>query len=32
MVVLESTHENVLDYVPLAVLQQYDHRSDGAVD
>lgn len=27
LVVLESTHQNVLDYVPLDVLQQYDHRS-----
>jgi len=29
MVVLESTHQYVLDYVPLAVLQQYDHRPQG---
>lgn len=29
MVVLESTHQHVLDYVPLTVLQQYDHRPKG---
>ncbi len=29
MVVLESTHQHVLDYVPLKVLQQYDHRPKG---
>lgn len=29
MVVLESTHQHVLDYVPIEILQQYDHRPNG---
>ena len=29
LVVLESTHMNVLDYVSLDVLKQYDHRPNG---
>ena len=29
LVVLESTHANVLDHVALEVLQQYDHRPKG---
>ena len=29
LVVLESTHINVLDFVALEVLQQYDHRPNG---
>lgn len=29
LVVLESTHQHVLDYVPIEILQQYDHRPNG---
>ncbi len=29
LVVLESTHLNVLDHVSLDVLKQYDHRPNG---
>ncbi|MFM7122282.1 MAG: DUF2237 family protein [Fluviibacter sp.] len=29
LVVLESTHLNVLDHVSLEVLKQYDHRPNG---
>lgn len=29
LVVLESTHRHVLDYVSLETLQQYDHRPNG---
>lgn len=29
LVVLESTHVNVLDHVSLDVLKQYDHRPNG---
>ncbi len=29
MVVLESTHQHVLDYVPIEILQRYDHRPNG---
>ena len=29
LVVLESTHQHVLDYVPIEILQRYDHRPNG---
>jgi uncharacterized protein (DUF2237 family) len=29
LIVLESTNQYVLDYVPLEILQRYDHRPNG---